>query len=169
MNVAVPRLYFQHESDNPMNKHLLVLAVTGLALLSYAPPASAHEEDEANPQPVAQQYDPRYDARQQYDARDDGHQQFDHGGRGLSYDVDHLNRMLAHVQGELRRYGADRHIAGEYQHLRAEANQLNNQFRRGEQYYNRRRLRAEIQHIHSELHHIEQELHVPSNAWYQWR
>jgi hypothetical protein len=84
-------------------------------------------------------------------------------------EIDHLNRMLVHVQGELRRYGADRHIWSEYQHVRAEVWQLNNQFRRGEQFHNRRRLRAEIEPLHGELHHIEQELHVRANEWYQWR
>lgn len=143
-----------------MNKHILTIALTGLALVSFYQVATAHEEDEDNQRP---------DYQQSYDPRDAGRQQFEHRGGGLEYEIDHLNRMLAHVQGELRRYGADRHIYGRYQHVRSEAYQVSNQFRRGEQYYNRRRLLGEIEHMHNELHHIEQELHVPANAYYQWR
>ncbi len=76
--------------------------------------------------------------------------------------------MLQHVEREMRRYRPDRHIRRQYQHIRAEAYELNNQFRRGAQYYDRRRLRAQIAHMHSELHHIEEELHVPANEYYQW-
>ncbi len=151
-----------------MNKHILTITLTGLALTGVSQIASAHEEDEvpAQQQGYQQSYDPRY-----ADPRDDGHRQFDHraGGGGLAYDVDHINRMLDHVQGQLQRYGADGHVRGEYQHLRSEFRQLNRQFRRGEQFYNRGRLRAEIEHMHGELHHIEQELRVPSYQWYQWR
>ncbi len=143
-----------------MNKNTLAVAFTGLALVSFGQLASAHEEDEDTSPPVYQQNnDPRYDARQQ----------FDRGGGRLRYEVDHLNRMLAHVQGELRRYRADRRIWGQYEHIRDEARRLNNQFRRGEQFYNRGQVRAQIEHMHDELHQIEQDLHVPSNAWYRWR
>ncbi len=158
-----------------MNKHILTVALTGLALTGFCQIASAHDEDEDNPQQGYQQsYDPRYaDPRyvdpRNADPRHSDHQEFDHRGGGLEYEVDHLNRMVAHVQGELRQYGADRHMLREYQHVRDEAYQVSNQFRRGEQYYNRRRLRAQIEHMHNELHHIEQELHVPANAWYRWR
>lgn len=69
----------------------------------------------------------------------------------------------------MRRYRADGHIRGEFRHLRAEAYQLNNQFQRGAQFYDRRRLRAEVAHMHDGLHHIEEELHVPANLYFQWR
>ena len=142
-----------------MNKRIFAIAVSGLALVSFSRLMSAHEQDENNARPEYQQQDdPRYDRRQYSN----------HGG-GLNYEVDHLNRMSEHVQRELRRYGADRHISREYQHIRAETAQLNNQFRRGEQFYNRRRLRSQIEHIHNELHHIEEELHVRANDLYQWR
>lgn len=83
-------------------------------------------------------------------------------------EVDHLNRMLAHVRNSMRRYGADRHAWQEYGHLQDEVRQINRQFRRGEQYYNRRRLRAQIEHMHDELHHLEEELKVPARFYYQW-
>ena len=142
-----------------MNKNIFAVALTGLTLLGFSHLASAHEEDENNTRPDYQREDdPRYDG-----------QQHSNRGGGLSYEVDHLNRMSEHVQRELRRYGADRHISSEYQHIRRETWQLNSQFRRGEQFYNRRRLRSQIEHIHNELHHIEQELHVRANELYQWR
>ncbi len=162
-----------------MKKFILYPLILAIGLVGSAFTASAHEEDEdAQPiyqpngqQPVYQQY--RQEAvYQQYDQRPryDGRERFDDrsGGRQLDYEVDHLNRMLAHVGRSLRTYRADRHIWREYQHLRAEAYQLNNQFRRGVQYYNPRRLRAQIQHMHDELHHIEQELHVRANDYYRW-
>jgi hypothetical protein len=133
-----------------MNKNIITVAFTSLALVSFNQFATAHENDEDNP-------------------RHDRHQEFEHNGGGLDYEIDHLNRMLGHVQRELRQYGADRHIWSEYQHVRGEAWRLNRQFRRGEQFYNRRQLRAEIEHMHDELHHIEQELHVRAQEWYQWR
>ena len=129
-----------------MNKNILAVVLTSLALVGFNQFATAHQEDEDHPR----------------------HEDHEGGGR-LAYEVNHLNQMLGHVQRELRRYGADRHIWSEYQHVRAEARQLNNQFNRGEQVYNRRRLRAEIEHMHGELHHIEQELHVRAEEWYRWR
>lgn len=149
-----------------MNKHILAIAITGATLVSLGRVASAHDNEVADPRFV----DPRVDSYQQsYDPRDNDHEQVDHRGGGLGYELDHLNGMLAHMQRELRRYGADGHILREYQHVRAEAYQVSNQFRRGEQFYNRRRLRGEVEHMHNELHHIEQELHVRADEWYRWR
>ena len=104
--------------------------------------------------------DERYDRRDVYDRGS--------GGRRLDYEVDHLNQMVAHVGREMRSYRADRHTWREYQHLRSEADQVNYQFRRGEQFYNPRKLRAEIAHMHTELHHIEEELHVPADGYFRW-
>lgn len=162
-----------------MNKTILTVAVSCLALGGLSGIASAHEEDEQPPQVIEQgvQYgrpvyqangqDPRYDR----ESRRDDDRVFDRrsGGDGLGREVDHLNRMLQHVEREMRRYRADRHIRGEFQHLRAEAYQLDNQFRRGAQFYDARRLRAQIAHMHDELHHIEEELHVPVNEFFAWR
>ena len=140
----------------------------GLALT-----ASAHEQDEDVQESVEQQrtqetiYEqrgPRGDDRRVFEHRKDQ----DAVGR-LNREVDHLNRMVDHVRAEMREYRADRHIRSEFEHLRAEAYDLNNQFRRGVQYYDRRRLRAQIEHMHGELHHIEQELHVRADGYYQWR
>ena len=146
-----------------MNKHILTIAVTGFSLLSFGQLAFAHEEDEENPSRVYENRDSRYndprDNRRDRDERD----------TQLQFELDHLKRMLIHVDRELRTYAADRYTWREYRHMRAEAEQLKNQLRRGEQYYNRGRILAQIQHIHDELHQIEQQLHVPANAWFQCR
>jgi hypothetical protein len=145
---------------NFMNKNALTILLTTVALASMSQFVSAHEQDEDS-QPVYQQErSPRFDG---------GPVNEHQGGGRLSYEVDHLRGMMGHVERELRRYRADRHIWSEYQHLRGEFRQLDYQFRRGEQYYNRRRLHAQIEHMHGELHHIEQELHVRASEWYQWR
>lgn len=150
-----------------MKKYLLAIFITGSVAVSLSL-ASAHEPDEANPNGFERSPDSRYNDPRYEDARYDRQDRFERGGR-LQYEVDHLNGMLEHVQRELRRYGADRHIWAEYQHIRTEAWRLNNQLRRGEQYYNRWRVRAQVQHMHDELHHIEEELHVRANEWYRWR
>lgn len=84
-------------------------------------------------------------------------------------ELQHLNGMLQHVERELRTYRADRHARSEFQHIRAEAYDLNNRFRRGEQYYDRRRVLGQIEHMHDELHHLEEEMRVPANLIFRWR
>lgn len=172
-----------------MSRNILSILLGGAALVALNQAALAHEEDEVAPQQIYQAVDarysdprysdprysdprysdPRYNDPRYNDPRAD-YRSYDRGGGGrLSYEVDHLNRMLTHVDRSMRRYGATRQMWREYAHLRAEADQLNRQFRRGEQYYNRRRLRAEIEHMHSELHQLEEQLRVPSSGWYRWR
>lgn len=143
---------------------LSLLSLTGLGVT-----ALAHEEDEDRPiDPQRRQADYQDDREQ---SRYDGDRHSDREDRGnrLNYEVDHLNRMSAHVNRELRNYGAGRGLLRKYQHVQEEVSQLNNQFRRGEQFYNRRQLHAEVEHIHGELHGIEQALHVRANDLYQWR
>ncbi len=92
-----------------------------------------------------------------------------HDGLGqIEREVDHLNGMLAHVQRSMRRYHAGRDVWRHYEHVQAEVRQISRQFRRGEQYYNRRQLRAQIDHMHDEMHGIEQQLDMPSSNYYRW-
>lgn len=163
-----------------MNNTFKLTTVAIVSLAGFALTTSAHEEDENVPpqQPVYEQqavqrsYQDRvYDPNERRSDYGDN-RVFEHRRSGLGEvqrDVEHMNGMMAHVEREMRKYRAGRHIWSEYGHLRAEASQLNNQFQRGEQYYDRRRLRGEIAHMHGELHHIEQELHVPAEGYYQWR
>lgn len=146
-----------------MNKHILTIAITGLSLLGFGQLALAHEDDEENPRTIYRNND-----RRDYEPRYERADRFERGGR-LQYEMDHLKRMLIHVDQEMRTYRADRHVWREYRQMRANAERLKDQLRRGEQYYNRGRVLAEIENLHSQLHHIEQELHVRANEWYQWR
>jgi len=151
-----------------MKKIISITASAILGLAGFAFTASAHEDDERVEQQPNQdptyERGPRYDDRRVFDPRKDP----DPIGR-LNRQVEHLNRMVDHVRDEMRAYGANRRIRSQYEHIRAEAYELDRQFRRGVQYYNRSRLRAQIEHMHAELHQIEQQLHVRADGYYQWR
>ena len=141
-----------------MKIFITLTAATAISVAGFAFTASAHENEEYVQNPYQQQV-----------VQQTVYDQPRVGGRGLEREVNHLSRMFDHVSAEMRQYRAGRHERIEYGHLRSEFNQLNYQFRRGAQYYDRRRLRAQIEHMHAELHHIEQELHVPQERFYQWR
>lgn len=173
------------------------LAVAGLAYTAAAHEEDEEVQARIEQQRIEQQrieqeriqqqsYDPRGidspDDRQVYEGRDvrqgaNDHQVFDRRQDGrrrdglgqLQRDVDHLNQMMDSVRGKMSAYGANRRVRFQFEHLRAEARQLNNQFRRGDQYYNRSRLRAEIGHMHEELHQIEQNLHFRPEDIFRWR
>ncbi|MBA2623412.1 MAG: hypothetical protein H0U88_07315 [Chthoniobacterales bacterium] len=176
-----------------MKKIITFTAAAIFSVAGFAPTLSAHEDDDENvydrveQQPIEQQrieravYEQRVAQpsadRQVYEER-----QFRRGGNDrplfqrsqdglgrLQREVDHLNRMMDHVRGKMRAYGAGPRIRRQYDHLRDEAYRLNNQFRRGEQYYDRRRVRAQIEHMHEELHEIEQNLHFRAQDMYRWR
>lgn len=152
-----------------MKKLIILTAVAVLGLTGFALKAAAHDDDERIEQPRPQEpiYEdrgPRFDDRRRSDRRKDP----DPIGR-LNREVEHLNRMVEHVGGEMRAYGADRRIYYRYQHIRDEASRLNSMFQRGVQYYDRRRIREQIEHMHAELHQIEQDLHVRADGYYQWR
>src|SRR5207302_4655360 len=110
-----------------------IMGVAGLALT-----ASAHEPEENDQVRV----DPRRTDETIYDTRGDDRRVFERqkdwdAVPRLRRQVDHLNRMLDHVRAEMRAYGANRRIWSQYEHIRAEAWQLNNDFRRGVQFYDR--------------------------------
>ena len=134
------------------NKNILIIALTGLAILSGNQIASAYDQDERN-------------SDTSYRERD-----WDHDGRArLDSEINHVNRMVNHVERQMRRYNANRHIWREYQDVRSDVRRLNNQYHNGEQHTDRRRLRAQIEHIRNDLHSIERELHIRTSEWYQWR
>ena len=98
-----------------------------------------------------------------------GHEQFYHPipVDRLMGEVNHLNRMMTHVERALRTYRAPPSIRQKYEHVRQEAAVVNLQLR--SKAIDRFRLGKEIEHMHAELHHIEEELHVPVPQYYQWR
>ncbi len=154
-------------------------AVVFLGLGCAILPVAADDDEEQDEQEQEAVYEPgatsrRFDENhsndrtREYREERRGYRERDGLGR-LQREVDHLNGMLAHVRNSMRRYGANRQLWREYGHLQDEVRILNRQFQRGEQYYNRRRLRAQIEHMHDELHDIEQQLRMPSSNYYRWR
>ena len=87
-------------------------------------------------------------------------------GDSLERHVNHLNRMLAHVQSHVRRYRADWRIRREVQYISREVDRVNYRFRHGQ--YNTWRLRREVDRLHDRLHAIEQQLHFRSRDYYRW-
>jgi hypothetical protein len=151
-----------------MKKIITITAAAIMGMTGLAFTASAHDPEENDETRV----DRRRTDETIYDTRDDRRvsdrqKDWDAIPR-LRRQVDHLNRMLDHVRAEMRDFGANRRIWAHYEHVRAEAWQLNNDFRRGVQYYNRSRLRAQIEHMHAELHGIEEQLHVRADRYYRW-
>ena len=128
-----------------MKNSLLISAVIGFGLVGFGGAASAHDRDD------------RDGRGSDYRSHSDGN---------LRSEVDHVNRMYAHVRWELRSYRAGRHIWREFEHLSGEIRQLNYQSNRG--YADRYRLQGLIEHIHAELHHIETELRVRDSDYYRW-
>jgi hypothetical protein len=137
-----------------MTRKLTIFAVAAGAFVGFSTAALAQYGYE----PRAPRRDVRYDDAQAYS-----------GGGKLDYEFDRLNGMFAHVERELQRYGANRHIWWQYRHLRDEFRQLNWQFRRGDQYNRKRQMRDELAHVRGELHRLEVELRVRPGEWYQWR
>jgi hypothetical protein len=85
----------------------------------------------------------------------------------LKGEVNHLNRMMTHVERALRTYHAPKPVWAEYERVRQEAAAVNLQLR--SKAIDRFRLGKDIEHMHAELHHIEEALHVPVQGYYQWR
>lgn len=139
------------------NKNLFIIALTGLAIVSASQMTSARDQDDESSR--------GYQQNRGDDNRDSDH---DRGYR-IDREINHLNRMLSYVELKMRRYGANRHIWGEFQDVRTDVRRLNNQYHNSDQYQDRRRLRAQIEHIRNDLHHIERELHIRASEWYQWR
>jgi hypothetical protein len=125
-----------------MRKLILIIAL-GLGLGSIS--AFAHEEESG------------YDQRSQYSP-------VRHNEAGSQ--INHINRMLAHVQGRMARYGADWRTRREVRHISGEVNHVNGEYQTGR--FNWYHLRGEIEHIHSELHNVELGLRFRPNDYYRW-
>jgi len=101
-------------------------------------------------------YDYRYDDRAAYVSP---------GLSGLDWRINRLNRMLAHVRWELRRYRRDWHIRREVDRISVQVNRVNWRYRHS---YDTWRLRREIDSLRYELHQIEMRLHVRYGDYYRW-
>src|SRR5438067_12605511 len=83
-----------------------------------------------------------------------GHEQFYHPipVDRLRGEVNHLNRMMTHVERALRTYHAPKSVWREYERVRQEAAVVNIQLR--SKAIDRFRLCKDIEHVHAELHNI---------------
>jgi len=84
----------------------------------------------------------------------------------LERQVNHLNRMLAHVRSRLSRYHADWRVRRDVQNISHEVSRVNSRYRSGE--YNRPRLRSEVDRLHDRLHAVEQRLRIRNGDFYRW-
>ena len=86
-------------------------------------------------------------------------------GDRLDWQVNHMNRMLAHVRWELSRYRGDWRLRREVERISGEVSRVNWRYRRG---YETWRLRREVDSLRSELHQIEVRLHARGGDYYRW-
>ena len=125
-----------------MKKLILVIAL-GLSLGSVS--AFAHEDEYG------------YDQRSQY--MPVRHNQ-------TASEINHINRMLGHVQRQMARYGADWRTRRAVGHISREVNHVNWEYQTGR--FGWYHLRSEIEHIHNELHNVELRLRFRPNDYYRW-
>ena len=85
----------------------------------------------------------------------------------LKVEVNHLNRMMTHVERALRTYKAPKPLWRKYENVRQEVAVLSGQLR--SKAIDALRLRKEIERMHAELHRIEVELRMPVQEHYKWR
>jgi hypothetical protein len=77
-----------------------------------------------------------------------------------------MNRMLNHVQGELRRYGAGWRTRHEVARISGEVSRINWRYRHNE--LDHWRLGREVERVRAELRGIEVRLHVRSGDFFRW-
>ena len=128
-----------------MKNRYLATAIIGLGLVGFVGAASAQYRDYSDER-----------------SRD----YLSYPERNLRSEINHVNRMYAHVRWQLRRYSAGPHLWREYRHISREIDRVNYEYNRGS--FDRYRLQRDIEHVHSELHQIELELRVRGSDYYRW-
>src|SRR3954467_11360245 len=93
-----------------------------------------------------------------------GSSTFARSGR-VDWQVKRLNRILAHVRSQLKKYHPDWRLRREVDRIATDVNRVNYRYRHG---YDTLRLRREIDRLRVELHRIEERLHVRHGDWYRW-
>lgn len=86
-------------------------------------------------------------------------------GSRLDWQVNKLNRMLAHVRYQLKRYHPDWRLRRDMDRVATDVNRVNYRYRHGSDSL---RLRREIDRLRGELHRIEDRLHVRRGDWFRW-
>lgn len=125
-------------------KKLTLFIALGLAFTSA--PAFAHDDED------------RYD---------DEHSHYAPARHDESrYEIDHLNRMYAHVRSHMGRYGTPWWARRELAHISGELSHVNWEYHTGR--FGWYHLRGEVEHIHNELHNLELRLHFEPRYYYHW-
>jgi opacity protein-like surface antigen len=102
------------------------------------------------------------------DYRDDNRIAYssDRRGGALEYQINRMNRMLSHVQGEVRRYGAGWRFRRELASISRDVDRINWRYRHNQ--FDRYRLRREVDSIRQRLRSIEVRLHGRSGDFFRW-
>jgi len=102
------------------------------------------------------------------DYRDDNRMAYSSDRRGgpLEYQINRMNRMLNHVQGEVRRYSAGWRLRHEVDAISRQVDRINWRYRHNQ--FDRYRLRREVESVRQRLRSIEVRLHVRSGDFFRW-
>jgi hypothetical protein len=102
------------------------------------------------------------------DYRDDNRIAYSSDRRGgpLEYQINRMNRMLNHVQGEVRRYRASWRLRREVDSISRQVDRINWRYRHNQ--FDRYRLRREVENVRQRLRNIEVRLHVRSGDFFRW-
>src|SRR3982074_889371 len=94
------------------------------------------------------------------DYRDDNRVAYSSDRRGgpLEYQINRMNRMLSHVQGEVRRYSAGWRLRREVDSISRQVDRINWRYRHNQ--FDRYRLRREVESVRQRLRNIEGRRHV---------
>ena len=87
------------------------------------------------------------------------------GDSRLGYQIERMNRMLNHVQGEVRRYGANWRTRRDVARISNEVSRINWRYRHNQDHW---RLAREVERVRAELRNIEVRLHVRSGEFFRW-
>lgn len=88
-----------------------------------------------------------------------------HGDR-LEYQINKMNRMLTHVQWELRRYGASWRLRRDVSAISRESDRINWRYRHNQ--FERFRMGREVESVRDRLHNIEVRLRVRGGDFFRW-
>jgi hypothetical protein len=102
------------------------------------------------------------------DYRDDNRMAYSSDRRGgpLEHQINRMNRMLNHVQGEVRRYRGAWRLRRQVDAISREVDRINWRYRHNQ--FDHYRLRREVESVRQRLRSIEVRLHVRSGDFFRW-
>jgi hypothetical protein len=89
-----------------------------------------------------------------------------HGGGRLENQIGRMNRMLSHVQWEVRKYGAGWRTRREVASISNEVSRINWRYRHNA--FDHWPLLRQVERVRAELRNIEVRLHVRSRDFFRW-